>query len=56
MTSNLDKQKRLEFYIQRIDGIPSLPAVVLELMKLIDNPMSSIHQIEDLISRDQGLS
>lgn len=56
MESNKDKQKRIELYLQKIDSIPSLPSLVIEIIKLIDNPMSSTHQIEELFLRDQGLS
>ncbi len=52
----LDKQKRIDFYLSKIDSIPSLPNVVLELIKLIDNPMSSTGQIENLLAKDQGLT
>lgn len=51
-----EKQKRLDFALSKIDSIPSLPSVVLELIRLIDNPMSSTGQIEELLSKDQGLT
>lgn len=54
--SPIDKQKRTDFYLQKIESIPSLPNVVIELIKLIDNPMTSITQIENLLARDQGLT
>lgn len=52
----IDKQKRIDFYLSKIDAIPSLPSVVIELIKLIDNPMTSTGQIEALLARDQGLA
>lgn len=52
----IDKQKRIEFYLSKIDSIPSLPNVVIEFIKLIDNPMASTGQIEDQLSKDQGLA
>lgn len=48
--------RKTEFYLQKIDAIPSLPSVVLELMRLIDNPMSSTRQIESVLEMDQGIS
>lgn len=50
------KNERLEFFLQRIDSIPSLPNIVGELLRLIDNPMVSTRQIEDLLAKDQGLT
>lgn len=54
--NSIDKQKRIEFYLGKIESIPSLPNVVIELIRLIDNPMSSTGQIESLLSKDQGLT
>ncbi len=51
-----DENKRTEFFLQKIEEIPSLPNVVLELMRLIDNPMTSTRQIEQVLEVDQGLS
>jgi HD-like signal output (HDOD) protein len=42
--------------MSKIETMPSLPTVVMELIKLIDNPMSSVNQVEKLLSKDQGLS
>jgi len=42
--------------MSKIESMPSLPTVVMELIKLIDNPMSSVNQVEKLLSKDQGLS
>jgi HD-like signal output (HDOD) protein len=54
--NSVDKQKRMDFYLSKITGIPSLPGIVLELIKLIENPMTSTGQIEKLLSKDQGLT
>jgi HD-like signal output (HDOD) protein len=56
LNSLLDKQKRLDIYLKKIEDLPSMPAVVAELIKLVDNPMTSTGQIEDLFSKDQGLT
>lgn len=56
MSISKDKQKKIEFYLQKIESVPSLPAVVTQIIKLIDNPMTSTGQIEDLMMRDQGIS
>ena len=52
----IDQQKKINFYLQKIESIPSLPNIVLELIKIIDNPMSSTRQIENLIEKDQGMT
>ena len=56
MRTKIDFQKKNELYLQKIEEVPSLPNVVLELIRLIDNPMSSTRQIEEVLEMDQGLS
>ena len=41
---------------EKLDSIPSLPQVVYELTNVINNPMSSTKDIEDIMSKDIGLT
>lgn len=41
---------------ERLDAIPALPAVVYELNRVINDPMSSISEVEAIMSSDQGLT
>ena len=52
----MDRQKQIDFHLQKIESLPSLPMVVIDLMRLIENPMTSMSQIEEVISRDQALT
>lgn len=42
--------------ISRLDEIPTLPSIVYELTQLINNPMSSTHEVEELMSKDQSMT
>lgn len=41
---------------QRLEAIPALPAIVYELNRVINDPMSSIAEVEAIMSSDQGLT
>jgi len=53
---NLLANKSLKQLISRIDSIPSLPALYLEILQELDSPYSSIHKIGAIISRDIGMT
>ncbi len=48
--------KSLKQAISRIDSLPSLPALYLEIMKEVESPYSSMHKIGEIISRDIGMT
>lgn len=50
------EEDKINHYLQKMESIPSLPSVVMELVKLIDNPLTSSGQIEALLAKDQGLT
>lgn len=50
------KQQRLKKVTQSIIGLPTLPAVVTQLIGLIDNPKTSARNVAQLISADQALT
>jgi HD-like signal output (HDOD) protein len=50
------KNEIIDFQLQKLDSIPSLPNIVMELIKLVDNPMASTRQVEELLSKDQGIT
>lgn len=41
---------------KKLDDIPSLPAVVYELSRVINDPMSSTKEVEDIMSQDIGMT
>lgn len=40
----------------KLDELPTLPAIVYELSQLINDPMSSTAEVEEIMSNDQSLS
>jgi HD-like signal output (HDOD) protein len=45
-----------EYIAERLDELPTLPTVVHELSKLINDPMSTTKQIEGVMENDQSLT
>ncbi len=43
-------------YLNSIRNLPSIPVVMFEVTKLLDNPMTSTHELGKIISKDQGLT
>lgn len=42
--------------IKKLEDIPSLPSVVYELSRVINDPMSSTKEVEDIMSQDIGMT
>ncbi len=52
----LDKKREKALrIISTVQNLPSVPAIIFELNKVIENPMASAAQIGRIISKDQGL-
>ena len=51
-----DRRQRLRKITQSIIGLPTLPAVITQLISLIDNPKTSARNVAQLISTDQALT
>ncbi|MFH1570971.1 MAG: HDOD domain-containing protein [Gemmatimonadota bacterium] len=51
-----DRRQRLRKVTQSIIGLPTLPAVITQLIGLIDNPKTSARNVAQLISTDQALT
>ena len=43
-------------YLTSIRNLPSIPVVMFEVTKLLDNPMTSTYELGKIISKDQGLT
>ncbi len=56
MQAAAKRDRHIQFYLEKIEAVPSLPTIVMELITLVDNPMASVSQIEDLMKKDQGLT
>ncbi len=46
----------LESIVQRLEDLPTLPSVVYELSRVINDPMSSTSDVEAIMAKDQSLS
>jgi HD-like signal output (HDOD) protein len=42
--------------VAKLDELPTLPTIVYELSKVINDPMSSTREVEELMSNDQSLT
>jgi HD-like signal output (HDOD) protein len=52
----IEKKKDNYFgYLQSIRNLPSVPLIIFEVSRLLDNPMTSASELGRLISHDQGL-
>lgn len=52
----LDQHRKTEHYAQKINELPAFPAVVSGIIRLIENPLTSMNRIEELMTKDQGLT
>ena len=50
------KQRRVQSILANIEGLPSLPAVVIEVMQMANNPLSNATDFEASIRKDQALT
>ncbi len=50
------KREKVESVLSRVYSLPSLPMIISEVSKLVENPSSSASQLSALISKDQALS
>lgn len=49
------RRKPIKEYLQNIRNLPSVPSVIYEVSKLLDNPMTSAADLAVLISKDQAM-
>lgn len=54
--SRLDTNRRMEYWVSKISDLPTLPAVVHQVIQVVNNPNSSIRQISDSLAQDPALS
>lgn len=45
-----------DFLLSKLDELPTLPAIVYELSNVINDPMSSIKDVEKIMANDQSLT
>jgi len=50
------EQQLLELFLRKIDALPAFPKVVSEVIRLLENPMTSIDKIESMLMTDTGLT
>lgn len=51
-----NNEKKLIELVQRMDDLPTLPIVIIKVMKIIDNPNSNATHLTELIAMDQSLT
>lgn len=56
MAHGISHARQIEFWIARISDLPTLPDVVHQTIKVVNNPNSSIRQISETLSQDPSLS
>ena len=49
------KREKSKNYLLNIRNLPSIPVIMMEVSKLLDNPKTSATELGNLISKDQGL-
>lgn len=52
----LPPQLTLEMITAKLDELPTLPAIVYELSKVINDPMSSTNDVEKIMGNDQSMT
>lgn len=55
ITENIPEKKTYTKLLSHIRNLPSIPAVIFEVSKLLADPMTSANDLGRVISRDQGL-
>ena len=50
------EQQHKKQFLNSIRNLPSIPIVMFEVTKLLDNPMTSTYELGKIISKDQGLT
>jgi HD-like signal output (HDOD) protein len=45
-----------QIILKKLDDIPSLPAIVYELSRVINDPMSSTKEVEEIMAQDIGMT
>lgn len=56
INNNADEIGNKKRYLNSIRNLPSIPIVMFEVTKLLDNPMTSTNELGKIISKDQGLT
>lgn len=54
-TSNCLKKKNINGILKSIRNLPSIPTVLIEVSRLLDNPMTNASDLAEIISKDQGI-
>jgi len=52
----LEKRKAVKKKLRKLEGLPTLPPIVQKLNVMIEDEKTSIHQIADLIEKDQVIT
>ncbi|RMD50512.1 MAG: HDOD domain-containing protein [Ignavibacteria bacterium] len=50
-----EKKERSKLHLSKIRNLPSIPTVVIEVTKVLENPRASAKDLSKIINQDQGL-
>lgn len=53
--TNSLKKKNISGILKSIRNLPSIPTVLIEVSRLLDNPMTNASELAETISKDQGI-
>ncbi len=56
MVDPSEKRKEVKKKLRKLEGLPTLPPIVQKLSALIEDERTSLHQIADLIEKDQVIT
>lgn len=56
MAHGLNHDRKIGFWLSKIDDLPTLPSVVHQTVKVVNDPNSSIRQISETLLQDPSLS
>lgn len=45
-----------DYIVEKLDELPTLPTIIYELSKVINNPLSSTREVEELMSNDMSIT
>ena len=50
-----ESEKSYKDYLDEIRNLPSIPTVIFEVSRLLDNPLTNASDLAEIINRDQGM-
>ena len=51
-----DKWRRMEQILQTVNELPSLPSILTQIINILDDPDSTVEDLQKIIGQDQALT